>query len=137
MLRSILGHRFLVTRTIPHFSVRLSSKQSDFDPDDISKLTRKTTNLLLENAVSTDDDQPDVLGPVEKKKKPRHPKTVKEPEGPIVDLSDKSVLLFPGQGAQFVGMGKKMLNTPSVFRALYLSQWSCCFWSSSLAKPCA
>ena len=64
--------------------------------------------------MSTDDDQPDVLGPVEKKQKPRHPKTVKEPEGPVVDLSDKSVLLFPGQGAQFVGMGKKLLNTPSV-----------------------
>ena len=31
-----------------------------------------------------------------------------------MDLSEKSVLLFPGQGAQFVGMGSKLLETPSV-----------------------
>ena len=102
--------------TIPHFSIRNFSKQSEvghFQPE-IEKLTSKTTNLLLEQAVSTDDDHPDDLGPVVKKRKPRHPQTAKHSSEPGVDLSDKSVLLFPGQGSQFVGMGKKLLETPSV-----------------------
>ena len=65
--------------------------------------------------MSTDDDHPDELGPVDKsKKKPRHLKNSRVHQEPGVDLSDKSVLLFPGQGAQFVGMGQKLLETPSV-----------------------
>ena len=107
----------LRTCTIPYFSVRNLSEQSEkgrYQPE-IEKLTSKTTNLLLEHAVSTDDDHPDDLGPVTKKKKPRHPKTnSKTSSEPAVDLSDKSILLFPGQGAQFVGMGKRLLETPSV-----------------------
>ena len=90
---------------IPKFSRRqqLFSSQNHHDLD---KLTSKTTNLLLEHAVSTDDDHPDELGPVDKiKKKPRHIKNCRVQQEPGVDLSDKSVLLFPGQGAQFVGMG--------------------------------
>ena len=31
-----------------------------------------------------------------------------------IDHRDKSVILFPGQGAQFVGMGSKLLHIPSV-----------------------
>ena len=30
------------------------------------------------------------------------------------DLGDKTVLLFPGQGAQFVGMGQKLLGKINV-----------------------
>ena len=99
---------------VPHFSQRQMSQSSIFQPPDLGKLSSKTTNLLLEHAVTTDDDPPDEVGPIEKKRKPRHPKKELEKDQPIVDLSDKSVLLFPGQGAQFLGMGKRLLETPSV-----------------------
>ena len=109
---------------IPHVNRRnfatskIYSKEKNFEPD-FSKISRQTTNLLLENAVSTDDDPPDSLGPVRKDKKERRVKSNKgNSDEPVVDLSDKSVLLFPGQGAQFVGMGAKLLDTPSV-RELY------------------
>jgi len=69
---------------------------------------------LLKHSVSTEDDLPNQLGPSKKKeRKPRHPP--KPPSNvPGVDLSKYSVLLFPGQGAQFVGMGSKLLEIPSV-----------------------
>jgi len=68
---------------------------------------------LLRNSVTTEDDQPDQLGPTKRERKPRHaPKTPSNKPG--VDLSKNSVLLFPGQGAQFVGMGAKLLEIPSV-----------------------
>ena len=71
---------------------------------------------LLQDSQSSDDELPLDLGP-EKRKKPRHPpKPASTDEG--VDLSHRSVLLFPGQGSQFVGMGKKLLGVPSV-RELY------------------
>ena len=71
---------------------------------------------VLQDSQSSDDELPLDLGP-EKRKKPRHPpKPASTDEG--VDLSHRSVLLFPGQGSQFVGMGKKLLGVPSV-RELY------------------
>ena len=76
-------------------------------------LSSKTKDLL-ENAIITDDDLPDMVGPNGKKKKSRHPKKEEESEKSGVDLSDKSVILFPGQGSQFVGMGSKLLDIPSV-----------------------
>ena len=76
------------------------SQSSNFQPPDLGKLSSKTTNLLLEHAVTTDDDPPDEVGPIEKRRKPRHPKKELEKDQPIVDLSDKSVLLFPGQGIE-------------------------------------
>ncbi|XP_002732562.1 malonyl-CoA-acyl carrier protein transacylase, mitochondrial-like [Saccoglossus kowalevskii] len=33
---------------------------------------------------------------------------------PAVDPADTSILLFPGQGSQFVGMGEKLLGAPNV-----------------------
>jgi len=100
---------------VPHFSQRQMSQFKNFHPPDLGKLSSKTTNLLLEHALTTDDDPPDELGPIEKKRKPRHQKKAElVKDQPIVDLSDKSVLLFPGQGAQFLGMGKRLLETPSV-----------------------
>ena len=74
---------------------------------------------LLRNAVSTDDDPPDRRGPAGgaggRVRKPRHPpKTPAQQQRQNVDLSARSVLLFPGQGAQFVGMGKQLLEVPSV-----------------------
>ena len=108
----------------PHFNKRdfitsrVFSKQINFESN-FSKISSQTTNLLLENAVSTDDDLPDRMGPRRKEKKERREKTSKSnKDEPGVDLSDKSVLLFPGQGAQFVGMGTRLLDTPSV-RELY------------------
>lgn len=61
--------------------------------------------------MTTDDESPLHTGP--RQRKPRHPKKDPSTE-PGVDLSHRSVLLFPGQGAQFVGMGSKVLATPSV-----------------------
>lgn len=80
---------------------------------DSDKFTTKSVELL-KHSVTTDDDQPDQLGPLQKKqRKPRHPPRPPSNE-PGVDLSHNSVLLFPGQGAQFVGMGSKLLEVPSV-----------------------
>ena len=94
---------------IPKFTFRQLS-----DYDNIERLRSKTKDLL-ENSVTTDDDLPDEVGPVSsKKKKARHPKREEKSAEPGVDLSDKSVILFPGQGAQFVGMGARLLDTPSV-----------------------
>ena len=82
---------------------------------------------LLADAVTTDDDPPLHTGPPEKKRKPRHPPKVslllpkttltspacQPPSDAVgVDLSHRSVLLFPGQGAQFVGMGKQVALLP-------------------------
>jgi len=95
----------LTSQKTQHFSFRQMSG-SEFD--------RFTGNAvdLLKHSVATEDDMPDQLGPA-KQKKPRHPP--KPPSGKLgVDLSKHSVLLFPGQGAQFVGMGAKLLEIPSV-----------------------
>ena len=71
---------------------------------------------LLRDSVSSEDEHPLDLGP-KVRKKPRHaPKPASTEQG--VDLSRRSVLLFPGQGSQFVGMGKKLLEVASV-RELY------------------
>jgi len=72
---------------------------------------------LLRDSVATEDETPLHQGPTERRKKPRSPP--KPPSlTPGTDLSDKSVIMFPGQGAQFVGMGKEVLGVPSV-RELY------------------
>lgn len=70
---------------------------------------------LLNNSLGTDDELPHELAAEsnKKKRKPRHPpKPPSSVQG--VDLSEQSVILFPGQGSQFVGMGKKVMDTPSV-----------------------
>jgi len=68
---------------------------------------------LLNNSLGTDDELPQDLQGSKKKRKPRHdPKPPSTDPG--VDLSDQSVILFPGQGSQFVGMGAKLMDTPSV-----------------------
>ena len=71
---------------------------------------------LLRDSVSSDDEHPLDLGP-KVRKKPRHPRQPASTELGV-DLSHRSVLLFPGQGSQFVGMGKKLLEVPTV-RELY------------------
>merc|ERR1712038_795234 len=49
----------------------------------------------------------------ERKEKIRSLSTI--PDDPnAVDHRNSSVILFPGQGAQFVGMGAKLLHIPSV-----------------------
>eukprot|EP00092_Neocalanus_flemingeri_P012969 GFUD01013973.1.p1 GENE.GFUD01013973.1~~GFUD01013973.1.p1 ORF type:complete len:397 (+),score=87.30 GFUD01013973.1:57-1247(+) len=95
----------LSTHKTQHFTFRQMSG-SEFD-----RFTGKAVDLL-KNSITTEDDQPDQLGP-SKKRKPRHPPKPPSTE-PGVDLSGSSVLLFPGQGAQFVGMGAKLLEIPSV-----------------------
>ena len=98
---------------IPKFTFRQITDHNNLHH--IEKLQQQTKNLL-ENSVTTDDDLPDDVGPSSRKerKKPRHPKKDEADLGPGVDLSDKSVLLFPGQGAQFVGMGARLLEVSSV-----------------------
>ena len=68
---------------------------------------------LLKNSVTTEDDQPDQLGPTKRERKLRHPSKLASNK-PGVDLSKNSVFLFPGQGAQFLGIGAKLLEIPSV-----------------------
>ena len=77
---------------------------------------RPPASRLLRDSVSSEDEQPLHLGP-KVRKKPRPPPNPASPELGV-DLSHKSVLLFPGQGSQFVGMGKKLLEVPTV-RELY------------------
>ncbi|XP_077982967.1 malonyl-CoA-acyl carrier protein transacylase, mitochondrial-like [Glandiceps talaboti] len=40
--------------------------------------------------------------------------TIEKRDRPVIDPSEKSIVLFPGQGAQFVGMGDKLLGYPNV-----------------------
>ena len=67
----------------------------------------------MKNSVTTEDDQPNQLGPTKREIKLRHPSKLASNK-PGVDLSKNSVFLFAGQGAQFVGMGAKLLEIPSV-----------------------
>ena len=77
---------------------------------------RPPVSSLLRDSVSSEDENPLDLGP-KVRKKPRHPPKPASTELGV-DLSHRSVLLFPGQGSQFVGMGKKLLEVPTV-RELY------------------
>ncbi|XP_068626381.1 probable malonyl-CoA-acyl carrier protein transacylase, mitochondrial [Battus philenor] len=52
---------------------------------------------------------------------------------PVVDPRETAVLLFPGQGAQYVGMGKKLLELPSA-RDLYELASSIVGWD--VARVC-
>lgn len=91
---------------IPRFSARLFATEGERPP----------VSTLLRDSVSSEDEHPLDLGP-KVRKKPRHPPKQASTE-PGVDLSHRSVILFPGQGSQFVGMGKKLLQVPTV-RELY------------------
>jgi len=93
---------------VPHFTIRHWSHSGDIGQG------QNTSSLdkFLQDSVATDDEVPLHQGP-EKKRKPRHPP--KPPSMDVgVDHSKMSVLLFPGQGAQFVGMGKQVISLPSV-----------------------
>ena len=106
---------------VPRFTARLMATEGErFVGKSWTKLyflhLRPPASHLLRDSVSSDDEQPLHLGP-KVRKKPRHPPKPASPEQGV-DLSNKSVLLFPGQGSQFVGMGKKLLEVPTV-RELY------------------
>ena len=115
MLRNI--RNFHQLSKVPKFTFRQISESNNINIPHIERLQSQTKNLL-ENSVTTDDELPDDAGPGpasrKERRKPRHPAKSEADAGPGVDLSDKSVLLFPGQGAQFVGMGGKLLEVPSV-----------------------
>ena len=73
----------------------------------------KQTQQLMSDAVTTSDESPldTGIGAVKAgKRKPRHPPAPPPSVELGADFSSKSVLLFPGQGFQFVGMGKKVLG---------------------------
>lgn len=75
----------------------------------------KRTQQLMADSVATKDESPLAVGEEQaKQRKPRHPRPKPPSVEPAVDFSSKSVLLFPGQGFQFVGMGKKVLEIPTV-----------------------
>jgi len=80
---------------------RLFSGGSGFDKD-----TANATDLLKDSEITGDE------APIGKERKPRHPP--KPPSTNVRDLSKESVILFPGQGMQFVGMGAKLLEVPAV-----------------------
>jgi hypothetical protein len=88
----------------------------------------KQTQQLMKDSVSTSDESPLAVGPTKERKKPRHPPSPPS-DVPGVDFSNKSVILFPGQGFQFVGMGKKLLGIQYFF--LYLNVCKrCCVYCS-------
>lgn len=93
---------------VPRFATRQWSHGEDIGQgQDIRSLDN-----FLHDSVATQDEGPLHQGP-DKKRKPRHPpKPLSIEMG--VDHSKMSVLLFPGQGAQFVGMGKEVISLPSV-----------------------
>jgi len=86
---------------LKHFKYLYSSDKA------LEDLNISADRLMQDSQVSQDESP--TGGKV---RKPRHPK--KPPGEPELDLSSKSVLLFPGQGLQFVGMGAKLLDVPSV-----------------------
>lgn len=107
MLLKSLTQKLLYQTVVPRLSSRCI-----YDSQESKAIRNRSAVGLLHDATSTDDETPLEKGP-NKKKKPRNPP--KEPShSQGVDLSQMSVLLFPGQGAQFVGMGQKVLSIPSV-----------------------
>ena len=70
---------------------------------------KQTPQQLMRDSVSTSDESPLAVGATKERKKPRHPPSPPS-DVPGLDFSNKSVILFPGQGFQFVGMGKKVLG---------------------------
>ncbi|XP_064466451.1 probable malonyl-CoA-acyl carrier protein transacylase, mitochondrial [Ornithodoros turicata] len=82
------------------------------------KIYKENVPDLFRRSASFDSDTPkrvdDVWStptyPVEFK----IPEEEKEPQPVRIDPKDTSVLLFPGQGAQFVGMGVQLLEYPNV-----------------------
>ena len=106
---------------VPRFTARLMATEGERFVSRSRKTIiylhlRPPASHLLRDSVSSEDEQPLHLGP-KVRKKSRHPPKSASPELGV-DLSNKSVLLFPGQGSQFVGMGKKLLEVPTV-RELY------------------
>jgi len=81
-------------------NAKFLSSNSPFD----NELGKEQLSSLLQNATESKEEK--------RKRKPRH--TEKKPGPPAQDLSNQSVILFPGQGMQFVGMGKKVLEVPAV-----------------------
>lgn len=108
MLRALCSRVRPQKTAVPQFSFRQFSDSGDKgQTQDASSLDN-----LLRDSVATDDEVPLHQGP-KKGRKPRHPP--KPPSTEVgVDHSKKSVLLFPGQGAQFVGMGKEVISIPAV-----------------------
>ena len=84
------------------------------------------TQQLMKDSESTSDESPLAVGPTKARKKPRHPPSPPS-EVPGVDFSKKSVILFPGQGFQFVGMGKKVLGR-TAFRRVSVKCLSVLGW---------
>ena len=104
---------------LPRFSARLFVTEGKrFVHNKNTEKSRFSPRVLplLRDSVSSEDERPLDLGP-KLRKKPRHPPKPAHTEAGV-DLSHRSVLLFPGQGSQFVGMGKKLLEVPTV-RELY------------------
>lgn len=77
-------------------------------------LRGKVRSLVpLSRRFSSDPASPESPDPGPDMEKPRRPKK---------DPSDCSVLLFPGQGSQFVGMGRGLLKYPNVREMFTVAQ---------------
>uniref|UniRef100_T1J2B6 [acyl-carrier-protein] S-malonyltransferase n=1 Tax=Strigamia maritima TaxID=126957 RepID=T1J2B6_STRMM len=76
--------------------------------------TQSVTDLL-KSAASFKDDEP--KSPDDLWSSSAYPKGANPAENvirPKVDPKDTSIILFPGQGSQFVGMGKMLIDYPNV-----------------------
>lgn len=102
-----------------HFlaSVRRHFSSKKDDPSDIANkgnvkdLLKKSTISINTHPKTPEDEwatSPYVDGTVIDKEKDEEPERYK------IDPSDTSVVLFPGQGAQYVGMAKNLIKFPEV-----------------------
>lgn len=84
--------------------------EQNFGKESIPELFRWSASFDSDKPKSADDVWSSPAYPVEFK----IPEEEKEPDPARIDPSDTSVILFPGQGAQFVGMGSELLEYPNV-----------------------
>ncbi|XP_074644663.1 malonyl-CoA-acyl carrier protein transacylase, mitochondrial-like [Tubulanus polymorphus] len=101
--------------------VEQQERQTERAPNENSEDILNLMNTNNDYSVETDDPQnrDDFLSDFARRKKQRLQQ--RYAYRPRADPKDTSILLFPGQGSQFVGMGKKLLQYPNVKKLYELS----------------
>ena len=114
------GLQYVSCRSMCDKQLKETNPHDDHDHD-IQRQTSKssmTTSEILDSALTesqaTDMNFPSDLKELKKERNNWHRNQSRHSYRPNIDPQETSVFLFPGQGSQFVGMGKLLLNVPGV-----------------------